>query len=230
MQKIAEWAHQWKMSFNPDLNEQAQEVVFSGKITKSSHPQIFFNSIPVSCVSFQKHLGIYLDEKLNFNHNIKENMTKAMKEIGVFKRLSKMLPWNSLFIICKSFVRHHLEYRDILYDQPNNKCLCKKMRLFNTMLVWPLTVPSKAHLKLNNELGLESFEFRRWFRKLCLFYKIKKNGLPEYLFNMIPQSNHQQALIYTFYTSANWTLPLFEIYAKFYFNTKHLEKGLNRGC
>ena len=85
LQKIAEWAHQWKMSFNPDLNEQAQEVVFSRKITKSSHPQIFFNSIPVSCVSFQKHLGIYLDEKLNFNHNIKENMTKAMKEIGFLK-------------------------------------------------------------------------------------------------------------------------------------------------
>ena len=118
-------------------------------------------------------------------------MAKAMKEIGVIKRLSKMLPWNSLFIICKSFVRHHLEYRDILYDQPNNKCLCKKMRLFITMLVWPLKVPSKAHLKLNNELGLESLEFRWWFRKLCLFYKIKKTGLPEYLFNMIPKSNHQ---------------------------------------
>ena len=26
--KIAEWAHQWKMSFNPDLRKQAQEVIF----------------------------------------------------------------------------------------------------------------------------------------------------------------------------------------------------------
>ena len=72
LQKIAEWAHQWKMSFNPDLNKQAQEVIFSRKMTKSSHPQVFFNDIPVSRVSFQKHLGIYLDEKLNFNHHIKE--------------------------------------------------------------------------------------------------------------------------------------------------------------
>ena len=24
-------AHQWKMSFNPDLNKQAQEVIFQGK-------------------------------------------------------------------------------------------------------------------------------------------------------------------------------------------------------
>ena len=46
-------------------------------------------------------------------------------------------------------------------------------------------------MKLYNGLGLESLEFRQWFRKLCLFHKIKKTGLPEYLFNMIPQSNHQ---------------------------------------
>ena len=37
LQKIAEWAHQWKMSFNTDLNIQAQEVIFSMKMTKSSH-------------------------------------------------------------------------------------------------------------------------------------------------------------------------------------------------
>ena len=33
LQKIAEWAHQWKMLFNLDLNKQAQEVIFSRKIT-----------------------------------------------------------------------------------------------------------------------------------------------------------------------------------------------------
>ena len=75
------------MSFNPDLNKQAQEVIFSRKMTKSSHPQVFFNNISVSCVSFQKHLGIYLDEKLNFNHHIKEKMTKAMKEIGAILKI-----------------------------------------------------------------------------------------------------------------------------------------------
>ena len=46
-------------------------------------------------------------------------------------------------------------------------------------------------MKLYNELGLESLKFRRLFRKLCLFFKIIKHGLPEYLFNLIPQSNHQ---------------------------------------
>ena len=29
LQKISKWAYEWKMSFNPVLNKQAQEVIFS---------------------------------------------------------------------------------------------------------------------------------------------------------------------------------------------------------
>ena len=32
--KISNWAYQWKMSFNPDPNKQAQEVIFSIKTKK----------------------------------------------------------------------------------------------------------------------------------------------------------------------------------------------------
>ena len=31
LEKIFNWAHQWKMSFNPDPKKQAQEVIFLGK-------------------------------------------------------------------------------------------------------------------------------------------------------------------------------------------------------
>ena len=130
-------------------------------MTKSSHAQVFFNDIPVSRVSFQKHLGIYLDEKLNFNHHIKEKMTKAMKGIGVIKRLSKMLPWHSLLTI----------YGDI-YDQPKNKSFRQKIETvqYNAALAITGAIKGTSQIKLYNELGLESLEFRRWFRKLCLFF------------------------------------------------------------
>ena len=29
LEKISEWAFQWKMQFNPDPNKQANEVIFS---------------------------------------------------------------------------------------------------------------------------------------------------------------------------------------------------------
>ena len=127
LQKISEWVYQWKMSFNSDQNKQAQEVIFSRKITKSSHPQISFNNMPVFCVNFQKHLGLYLDEKLNFNYHIKEQICKAMQEVGVIRKLSKILSRNSFITIHKSFVRSHLDYGDVLYYQPNNESLFQKI-------------------------------------------------------------------------------------------------------
>ena len=76
------------MSFNLDLTKQAQEVIFSKKKTaKSSHPQICFNNVPVSCVSFQKHLGVYLDEKLNFNYYIIGKNVSGNKEDICYKKI-----------------------------------------------------------------------------------------------------------------------------------------------
>ena len=54
LQKISERAYKWKMSFNPDLNKQAQEVVFSRKLNKAPQPQITFNNAPVFCANWQK--------------------------------------------------------------------------------------------------------------------------------------------------------------------------------
>ena len=65
LSKINAWASQWKMNFNPDPKKQAQEVVFSRKIKKTSHPPLNFNNNSVKQVQFQKHLGSYLDDKLD---------------------------------------------------------------------------------------------------------------------------------------------------------------------
>ena len=115
------------MSLNPDLNKQAQEVIFSRKLNKPSPPKIIFNSARVVCADWQKHLGMYLDKALNFNLHIKEKMSKAMRGIGVNQKFSKTIPRHSLITIYKSFVRPHLHYGDIIYDQPNNESFTAKI-------------------------------------------------------------------------------------------------------
>ena len=64
--KITKWAFQWKMSFNPYISKQAHEVIFSHKMSITSHPLLTFNNIPVAETNSQKHLGMQLDNKLNF--------------------------------------------------------------------------------------------------------------------------------------------------------------------
>ena len=36
--KVSHWAQHWKISFNPEPSIQAQEVIFSRKVNKDSHP------------------------------------------------------------------------------------------------------------------------------------------------------------------------------------------------
>ena len=39
-----DWVFQWKMSFSPDANKQAQKVIFSLEIQKPAKPRLIFNN------------------------------------------------------------------------------------------------------------------------------------------------------------------------------------------
>ena len=69
MTKIDNWAFQWKMSFNPDPSKQVQEVIFSRKLQKSTHLTLSFNNNTVTQSITQKHLGMLLDIKLDFQRH-----------------------------------------------------------------------------------------------------------------------------------------------------------------
>ena len=48
LNKINNWAFKWKMSLYPDSSQQAQEVIFSRKLQKSTHPMLNFTNITVT--------------------------------------------------------------------------------------------------------------------------------------------------------------------------------------
>ena len=70
LKKVNDWAFQWKMSFNPDPNKQAQEVIFSLKSKRSTHSPLDFSNNNVSQTYSQKHLGVILDFILTFTEHL----------------------------------------------------------------------------------------------------------------------------------------------------------------
>ena len=44
---------------------------------------------------------------------------------------------------------------------------------YNAALVITGAIRGASQTKLYNKLGLESLKFRKWFRQLCTFFKIK---------------------------------------------------------
>ena len=75
------------MLFNPDLRKPVQGVLFSGKNQIQNHPTISLNNVQVERSSYQKHLGIILDEKLIFKQQIDSAISNANKGISVITKL-----------------------------------------------------------------------------------------------------------------------------------------------
>ena len=173
---------------NPDPSKQAQEVIFSRKINKVHHLPLLFNNSTIQQISSQKHLGINLDEELTFKHHINEKINKANKGIGIIRKLNIILPRSALLTIYRSFVRPHLDYGDVIYDQPENESFSSRIESvqYNASLAITGAIRGTSQEKLYQESGLESLRSRRWLRRMRYFYKLIKTLKPLYLFNLIP--------------------------------------------
>ncbi len=118
LELISKWAHDWRMSFNPDPQKQAVELIFSNKKNVVNHPAVIFNNTPVMQVTEHKHLGITLDSKLSFSAHLNLVISKTRKGIGMSRFLSSYLPRATLNELYKLYIRPHLEYGDVIYHDP----------------------------------------------------------------------------------------------------------------
>ena len=98
-----------------------------------------------------------------------------------------MLPRQALVTIYKAFIRPHLDYGDVPYDQAFNNSFHAKMESiqYNACLAITGAIRCTSREKIYQELDLESLQLRRCYKKLCLFYKAFKNEHPKYLFHFI---------------------------------------------
>ena len=116
----------------------------------------FFQS--VKQVPSQKHLGRILDNKLNFQEHLKNILNKVNNTIGLLRKLQNILPREPLLTIYKSFVRPHLDYCDVIYDQHYKNSFHQKLELIqhNAGLAITGAIRGSSREKLYQELGLDS--------------------------------------------------------------------------
>ena len=79
------------MKFNPDLNKQATELLFSCRKNSPNHPSLFFNESAVPKFKEQNHLGLTLDSKLSFERHVNEKI-KNQKKIEKSTSLPQKAP------------------------------------------------------------------------------------------------------------------------------------------
>ena len=121
------------MSFNPDVDKQAQEVIFSRILQKSNHPSLTFNGTSVTQSEIQKLLGMFLDSEIDFKEHIQNAFSKVSKTIGLLGKLQKILPRPLSITTLKSFIRSHLDYGDIIYNQTYSVSIHQKIESIQSL-------------------------------------------------------------------------------------------------
>ena len=112
-------------------------------------------------------------------------------------------------------MRPHLDYGDIIYDKAfigpfQNK---PKSTQYNAALAIEGAIRGTSRKKTYSELGLESLQDRRWYRKVCVFCKILTNMSPKYLSDIIPSTTRR-------YSSRNANnIPLVRVNNNYFMNT-----------
>ena len=208
---ITKWAYQWKMKFNPDITKQAIEVIFSQKRNKPDHPSIKFNGIPVKRESETQHLGVVLDDKLNFRNHILNKIKVATKGLGLLKFLSKFMNRDKLNLMYKMYIRSHLDNGDVIYHNQLAEMMKKLESVqYNAGLIVTGCWKGTSMEKIYSELGWESLDNRRNFRRLSLYYKIKNNLSPNYMVSLAKnfpnRSSARFANSFFPYCYKKWTL------------------------
>ena len=112
-------------------------------------------------------------------------LTKVNRTIGLLRKFQQVLPRPSLINIYKVFIRPHLDYGDVIFDQAFNNSFHQTLESiqYNTALAITGAIRGTSKEKLDQELGFESSQSRR----LSLLYKILKNELRTYLYHLIPK-------------------------------------------
>ena len=168
------------------LKKQAKGVIFSRKSKTISHTPLVFNNNNLIQTASQKHLGIILDTRLSLEKHLETVLCKINKTIGLIRKLQNLLPRTALITLYKAFVRSHLDYGDIIYDQAHNASFHQKLESLqyntclaitgaNTRSIKGENIPrTRFWILTNNVVGIENYvvSTRSLKTKVCVIYSM----------------------------------------------------------
>ena len=97
-------------------------------------------------------MGIILDNQLKFGDHLKMMSGKISKTIGLLRKLQNLLPRAILITEYKAFIRLHLDYGDILYDQAYTMFFQQKLESiqYDAWLIITRAIPGTSKKSFNN--------------------------------------------------------------------------------
>ncbi len=89
LEAINRWAKKWKIKINADKNE---GLIISRKFNQHALPNITLDGCNVNFVREHKHVGVWLDNRLDWKTHIQKLAEKANKRMGKLRKFKYSLP------------------------------------------------------------------------------------------------------------------------------------------
>ena len=95
LEKISDWFKANQLSLNIS---KTNFIIFcnSKKKYDSTNLKVILNNVVIQQVHHVKFLGVYVDERLNWDKHIQEITSKLSKSVGIMTKLKFILPQNTL--------------------------------------------------------------------------------------------------------------------------------------
>ena len=201
IEKVMQWFEENDMKINPD---KFQYIVF-GK--NESIKDIKIGNVNIQPVNYVKVLGVYLDNKLNFDLHITKLSQKAGRQIQVISRLSRILNESSKMLLYNTFLVCYFQYCSIVWH------FCSKI---NTYKIEKLQYKALKHISrdynscyadLLKGYNIDPLFVQRIRKMMESVYKILKGNCPHYL-RALCQEKH--AIRYDFRAENNVFIPKYQ--------------------
>jgi hypothetical protein len=186
LQECINYVENWYQCNKLTLNAKKSNVMLIHNSNSKTNTSlgITVNNTKLEQVDHVKYLGVWLDEKLQWQHHINYVCKTTNKKLAMLNRVSKFLPQSSLLRIYKSFITPTFDYADTIWH-PCSKFLSHKVQALQNraarIICQNFDIINTRGLDLVHKLNIQTTYERREFRMCIMMFKSIHGKVPTYL-------------------------------------------------
>lgn len=183
LKNVYKWLNQNKLKLNAKKTEY---MIISKKEIDLGNLVIKIGNDIIKRVECVKYLGVFIDDKLNFNKQMDTVCKQLASKINFFKRISRKLTPETKKIIYNAIILPHIDYCATLYINCNKEHMKMLQKLQNREMRIILKCEFRKHTEeMLKELNWLSINQKISYNIILYVFKIKNNRTPPYLSNKL---------------------------------------------
>lgn len=188
---IVEWAKRNRLSPNP---KKTQAIVFSRNGSVTPRQDIIFNGMVIPLSNHVTNLGLHMDSKLSWTHQVNDIMMKVYNTLRTFRKFATVLTLPTRLKLVQAVVMPFFTYADIVYypglsaalREQLHRCFKSTVRFVHNLRRRDTTVAVR-HSILGHDLPTN---YR--LRVCCFMKQAYERSLPGYLMQHIQHGRQER--------------------------------------